>query len=354
MAAPLIEADAVVIGAGPVGLFQVFQLGLLEVKTHVIDVLPYAGGQCVELYADKPIYDIPAVPVTTGSGLTESLLQQIGPFGAQMHFGRQVASVQRQDDSRIHLTTTSGQAFLTKALFIASGVGAFVARSLHVDGIAQFEGSQLHYRTPPVDSLSKRHVVIHGGSDAALECALQVLAPDNTHRPASVTLVHRRDVFVAEADTLARVQALRASGTLRFVAAQITGFEAADGVLKALQILDAEGKTRALPADQVLAFLGVSPKMGPIADWGLAMERKQLAVNTEDFGTNVPGIFAVGDINTYPGKKKLILCGFHEATLAAYGAMPFIFPEKKVMLQYTTTSPRLHALLGVQTPQKNA
>ena len=354
MAAPLIEADAVVIGAGPVGLFQVFQLGLLEVKAHVIDALPYAGGQCVELYADKPIYDIPAVPVTTGRGLTDSLLQQIAPFGAQMHFGQQVASVVRQDDGRIHLVTTGGQTFLTKTLFIASGVGAFVARSLHVDGIAAFEGTQLHYRTPPVASLAKRNVVIHGGGDAALECALQVLAPDNTHRPASVTLVHRRDVFVAEADTLARIQALRASGALRFVAAQITGFEAHDGTLKALQILDAEGHSRALPADAVLVFLGVSPKMGPIADWGLSMERKQLAVNTEDFGTNVPGIFSVGDINTYPGKKKLILCGFHEATLAAYGAMPFIFPDKKVMLQYTTTSPRLHALLGVQTPQKNA
>ena len=354
MAAPLIEADAVVIGAGPVGLFQVFQLGLLEVQAHVIDALPYAGGQCVELYADKPIYDIPAIPLTTGRGLTESLLQQIAPFGAQMHFGQQVASVRRLDDGRIYLVTTTGKQFRTKALFVAAGVGAFVARSLQLEGIAAFERTQLHYRTPKLNTLAKQHVVIHGGGDAALECALEVLAPGNTHRPASVTLLHRRDVLVAEADTLARIQALRANGTLRFVAAQITGFEASDGTLTALQILDAEGQTRALPADQLLVFLGVSPKMGPIADWGLAMERKQVEVNTENFGTNVPGIFAVGDINNYPGKKKLILCGFHEATLAAYGAMPFIFPEKKVMLQYTTTSPRLHALLGVQTPQKNA
>jgi len=352
MAATLIEADAVVIGAGPVGLFQVFQLGLLEVKSHVIDALPYAGGQCVELYADKPIYDIPAVPVTTGRGLTENLLQQIAPFGAQMHFAQQVASVQRQEDGRVHLCTTTGQQFLTKALFVAAGVGAFVARSLQLEGIAAFEHTQLHYRTPDLHSLAKRHVVIHGGGDAALECALEVLAPGNTHRPASVTLLHRRDVFTAAPDTLARVQALRASGALRFAAAQITGFDASGGNLKALQILDSEGESHALPTDQLLVFLGVSPKMGPIADWGLAMERKQVEVNTEDFGTNVPGVFAVGDINHYPGKKKLILCGFHEATLAAYGAMPFIFPEKKVMLQYTTTSPRLHALLGVQTPQK--
>ncbi|TAH10469.1 MAG: NAD(P)/FAD-dependent oxidoreductase [Curvibacter sp.] len=354
MAAPVIEADAVVIGAGPVGLFQVFQLGLLEVQAHVIDTLPHAGGQCAELYPDKPIYDIPAVPVTTGRDLTESLLQQIAPFGAQFHWGQQVASVRRLDNGHIHLTTTRGQTFLTKALFIASGVGAFVPRSLHVDGMAAFERSQVHYRTQALATLAKRHVVIHGGGEEALECALQVLAPTNPQRPASVTLVHRRDVFAAEASTLARVQALRASGALRFVAAQITGFQAADGLLTELQVLDSEGQTRALRADQVLVFLGVSPKMGPIAEWGLAMERKQLEVNTENFGTNVPGIFAVGDINNYPGKKKLIVCGFHEATLAAYGAMPFIFPEKKVMLQYTTTSPRLHALLGVQKPQTTA
>ncbi len=352
MAAPVIEADAVVIGAGPVGLFQVFQLGLLEVRAHVIDALPYAGGQCVELYADKPIYDIPAVPVTTGRGLTDSLLQQIAPFGAHMHLAQQVASLQRQDDGRIALQTTRGQRFLAKTVFIAAGVGAFVPRSLALEGAAKLEGRQLHYRVPALDTLAKQHVVVHGGGDAALDCVLQLLAPDNHHRPASVTLLHRRDVFLAEGDTIARVQALRASGVLRFVAAQITGLQAQGDQLQALDILDADGDTHALPLDQLLVFLGVSPKLGPIADWGLAMERKQLEVNTEDFGTSVPGIFAVGDINNYPGKKKLILCGFHEATLAAYGAMPFIFPEKKVMLQYTTTSPRLHALLGVQTPEK--
>ncbi len=352
MAAPVIEADAVVIGAGPVGLFQVFQLGLLEVRAHVIDALPYAGGQCVELYADKPIYDIPAVPVTTGRGLTDSLLQQIAPFGAHMHLAQQVGSLQRQDDGRFALQTTRGQRFLAKTVFIAAGVGAFVPRSLALEGAAKLEGRQLHYRVPALDTLAKQHVVVHGGGDAALDCVLQLLAPDNHHRPASVTLLHRRDVFLAEADTIARVQALRASGVLRFVAAQITGLQAQGEQLHALDILDADGDTHALPLDQLLVFLGVSPKLGPVADWGLAMERKQLEVNTEDFGTSVPGIFAVGDINNYPGKKKLILCGFHEATLAAYGAMPFIFPEKKVMLQYTTTSPRLHALLGVQTPEK--
>jgi thioredoxin reductase (NADPH) len=352
MAESIIETDAVVIGAGPVGLFQVFQLGLLDVRAHVIDALPCAGGQCIELYPDKPLYDIPAVPVTTGRALTQSLLQQIAPFNAHMHFGQQVESLLLRDDGRIHLCTTHGQQFLAKAVFVAAGVGAFVARSLPIDGMAPFEGRQLHYRTPELSSLAKRHVVIAGGGEAALESVLQLLAADNTHRPASVTLLHRRDVFQAEADTLARIQALRANGVLRFVAGQVTGRQTSGTQLTHLEILDAEGKSRSLPADQVLVFLGVSPKMGPIADWGLTIERKQVEVNTETFGTNVPGIFAVGDINHYPGKKKLILSGFHEATLAAYGAMPFIFPDKKVLLQYTTTSPRLHALLGVQTPQK--
>lgn len=348
----VIETDAVVIGAGPVGLFQVFQLGLLEVKAHVIDALPYAGGQCVELYPDKPIYDIPAVPVTTGRALTDSLLQQIAPFGATLHLGQQVATVQRQDDGRIFLTTTHGQAFLAKAVFVAAGVGAFVARSLPIEGLAAVEGQQLHTHVPALEALAKRHVVVHGGTDAALDCVLRLLSPENTHRPASVTLVHRRDVFLAEPDTIARVQALRASSVLRFVAAQITGARIEANVLRSLEILDSEGDTHALPVDQLLVFLGVSPKMGPIADWGLGLERKQVPVSTEDFSTNIPGVFAVGDINTYPGKKKLIVCGFHEATLAAYGAMPLIAPDKKVMLQYTTTSPRLHALLGVATPNK--
>ena len=254
MAAPVIHAEAVVIGAGPVGLFQVFQLGLLEVQAHVIDALPHAGGQCVELYPHKPIYDIPAVPVTTGEGLTERLLQQIAPFAPQMHLGQLVSSVQRQDDGRLAVQTNKGQRFLTKALFIAAGVGAFVARSLALEGIAAFEGRQLHYRVPGLDMLAKRHIVVHGGGDAALECVLQLLAPENHNRPASVTLVHRRDVFLAEPDTIAKVQALRASGVLRFVAAQITGFQAAGDALQALDILDAEGQNHSLPVDQLLVL----------------------------------------------------------------------------------------------------
>jgi thioredoxin reductase (NADPH) len=347
----VIEADAVVIGAGPVGLFQVFQLGLLEVKTHVIDALPHAGGQCAELYPDKPIYDIPALPATTGKGLTQSLMLQIAPFGAQMHFDQQVQAMARQDDGRWLLTTTAGSQFMARAVFIAAGVGAFVPRTVQVPGIGLFHGTQVHYHPQDFARYAGRDVVIMGDNDAALEMAL-ALCPDTATAQApqarSVTVLHRRDVFSAEPATLLAFREHIASGQLVLKIGQITGFDTgAANRLTALLIADSDGQTTALPLDEMAAFLGLSPKLGPVGEWGLVLERKQVPVNTEDFGTVLPGVFAVGDINTYPGKKKLIVCGFHEATLAAYGAMRFIAPERKILLQYTTTSPRLHALLGV-------
>ena len=361
MADTLLEADAVVIGAGPVGLFQVFQLGLLEVKAHVIDALPYAGGQCVELYPDKPIYDIPAVPVTTGRALAQSLLQQIAPFGAHMHFGQQVQAMARQEDGRWLLTTSTDQQFLTRSVFIAAGVGAFVPRTLQVPGIGLFHNTQLHYHPHDFARYAGQDVVILGDNDAALEMALALCPgqPDrDAHQARSVTVLHRRDAFNAEPATLQAFRARIASGQLTLKIGQITGFDTGESNhLTALLITDAEGHTAAQALNYLAAFPGLSPKLGPVSDWGLVLERKQVQVNTEDFGTELPGVFAVGDINTYAGKKKLIVCGFHEATLAAYGAMRFIAPDKKVMLQYTTTSPRLHALLGVQTPtnaEKNA
>ncbi len=351
MSSPTIEADAVVIGAGPVGLFQVFQLGLLEVKAHVIDALQHAGGQCAELYPDKPIYDIPSVPATTGRALTQSLLQQIAPFGAQMHFGQQVQTMAHQEDGRWLLTTTTGSQFLTRAVFIAAGVGAFVPRTLQVPGIGLFHGTQVHYHPQDFARYMGKDVVILGDNDSALEMALS-LCPDTPHAQAhqarSVTVLHRRDVFNAEPATLLAFRSRIAAGQMTLKIGQISGFDiGADNRLTALLITDAEGHTAAQPLDALAAFAGLSPKLGPVADWGLVLERKQVTVNTEDFGTKLPGVFAVGDVNTYPGKKKLIVCGFHEATLAAYGAMRFIAPDKKVVLQYTTTSPRLHTLLGV-------
>jgi thioredoxin reductase (NADPH) len=340
-ASAYIETDAVVIGAGPVGLFQVFELGLLEIHAHVIDALQAPGGQCIELYADKPIYDIPGTPVCSARELVARLLQQIEPFKATFHLGQQVDVVQRQADGRYLINTSRGTTLLAKTVFIAGGVGSFQPRRLKIDGLASFEGQQLFYSAPST-SLAGQRVVVIGDGDAALECALALTA-----QKAKVTLVHRRDEFKAIASTIATVRELRAKQQIQFVAAQATGIEQDQARLTALHVATADGTTRALPLDALIVLTGLSPKLGPIADWGLALERKQLVVDTQKFETSAPGIFAVGDVNTYPGKKKLILCGFHEATLAAFGAAPYVFPGKPVQLEYTTTSPRIHRALGV-------
>jgi thioredoxin reductase (NADPH) len=344
-----IETDAVIVGAGPVGLFQVFELGLLEIKAHVVDALAYPGGQPVELYPDKPIYDIPAIPVCTGQELTDRLLKQIEPFGATFHLSQEVTAVQRQDDGRFFVATSRGTQFLTKTLFIAAGVGAFQPRTLKLDGIEKFDGSQLFYRVKNPAQFAGKHLVIVGGGDSALDWALN-FAADGLHRAASVILIHRRDGFQAAPASVAKMRDLCERHEMQFIVGQATGFEDKTGRLSGLKVTGPDGVTRVVPAEVLLVFFGLSPKLGPIAEWGLDIERKQLVVDTEKFSTSVPGIFAVGDINTYPGKKKLILSGFHECALAAFGAVPFIFPDKKVFLQYTTTSTKLHKVLGVDSP----
>ena len=340
-----LETGAVVIGAGPVGLFQVFQLGLLEVPTQVIDSLAYVGGQCVELYPDKPIYDIPGTPATSGRALAASLWQQIQPFQTPFHLGQQVSRIEKQADGRFLVQTDQGTQFLAPVVVIAAGVGAFQPRRMKLDGIEVFEGRQLRYHTVPAD-VAGQDVVVVGGDEAALHCALQLADLDAK----SVTLLHRRDVLQAPMVDIAEMQMLVAAQRMRFMVGQITGFGVLDGRLVSLEVSDVDGVLHPLPVDVLSVFLGLSPKLGPVADWGLAMERKQLQVDTARFETSAPGIFAVGDINTYPGKQKLIVCGFHEATLAAYAAAPLVFPDKKIPFQYTTTSPRLHQLLGVPTP----
>jgi thioredoxin reductase (NADPH) len=345
-----IEADAVVIGAGPVGLFQVFELGLLDIKAHVIDALPFPGGQPAELYPDKPIYDIPGIPVCTGQELVNNLLKQIEPFSATFHLGQEVSTVEQRDDGRFFVATSKGTHFLTKTLFIAAGVGAFQPRGLKLDGIEVFEGKQLFYRVTSPDALTGRNIVVLGAGDTALEWAAN-LAAQGPGKAGSVTLIHRRDAFQAAPANIARMRELCERNEMRLMVGQPTGFASEGDRLTTLQVTDPQACTHTVPLDVLLVFLGLSPKLGPISQWGLAIERKQLVVDTEKFSTNVPGIFAVGDINTYPGKKKLILSGFHEATLAAFGATPFVFPDKKVMLEYTTTSTRLHKALGVAMPQ---
>jgi thioredoxin reductase (NADPH) len=340
-----IETDAVIVGAGPVGLFQVFELGLLEIKAHVIDSLVSVGGQCVELYPDKPIYDIPAVPVCTGQELTDNLLKQIAPFGAQFHLGQEVSVLERQPDGRFYVQTSLGTSFLTKTVFIAAGVGSFQARTLKVEGIEKFEGTQLHYRVKNPTQFHGKNLVICGGGDSALDWALNFVG-----KAESVILLHRRDGFRGAPASVAKMKALCEAYEMQFLVGQISGFEEKDGNLAEVRVTALDGVTRRVPLDALLVFFGLSPKLGPIAEWGLALERKQLVVDTEKFETNVPGIFAVGDINIYPGKKKLILSGFHEAALAAFGAAKYVFPDKKIHLQYTTTSPKLHKVLGVESP----
>ena len=340
-----IETDAVIVGAGPVGLFQVFELGLLEIKAHVIDSLTAVGGQCVELYPDKPIYDIPAVPVCTGQELTDNLLKQIEPFEPTFHLGQEVTLVARREDGRFDLETSTGTHFITKTIFIAAGVGSFQPRTIKVDGIDAFEGSQLFYRVKDPARFAGRNIVICGGGDSALDWALNL-----QEKAESVILLHRRDDFRAAPASVAKMKALCDDYAMQLVIGQVSGFETKDGKLAEIKVTGADGVTRRLPLDDLLVFFGLSPKLGPIAEWGLDIERKQLKVDTEKFETNVPGIFAVGDIKVYPGKKKLILSGFHEAALAAFGAAPYIFPDKKIHMQYTTTSPKLHKILGVDSP----
>lgn len=355
-AAAVIETDALVIGAGPVGLFQVFQLGLLEIKAHVVDCLPHVGGQCVELYGDKPIYDIPAVQVCTGLELTQRLMQQIAPFGATFHLSQVVSALEKQHDGRWMLSTSKGAQFLAKTVFIAAGVGAFQHRTLALAGIEKFTNRQVFHNAESAAHFADHHVVIVGSDDAALDCAFRFCAghdDGSAHKAASVTLIHRRDVLAASPERIALFQTLCDAKAMRFIAGQITGLQEVGGALTELDVLCHDNSAIRVRVDSLVLLLGVSPKLGPITHWGLAMERRQLKVDTESFSTSAPGVFAVGDINTYPGKKKLILCGFHEATLAAYAAAAIVFPERRTPLQYTTTSPRLHALLGVMQPRKD-
>ncbi|MFM9915829.1 MAG: NAD(P)/FAD-dependent oxidoreductase [Rhizobacter sp.] len=341
-----IATDALVIGAGPTGLFEVFQLGLLEIGCHVVDSLQVPGGQCIELYPDKPIYDIPAVPVCTGRELVDRLLTQLAPMKPSFHLSQQVSTVEPQADGRFEVTTTAGLRFLARTVFIAGGVGSFVPRQLRVDGIDRYFGRQVFHTGDAIPATAGRQVVVLGEDDTALEFALS-MADAHADRPASVTLMHRRDAFSAAPGTVDRMRAACAAGRMRFVAAQATGFEADENRLTQLSVACSDGSTQSLPADLLVVLWGLSPKLGPIADWGVQLERKQVVVDTDTFETSVPRIFAVGDVNTYPGKKKLIVCGFHEATMAAYAAAAYLHPGRPVQVQYTTTSTRLHRLLGV-------
>ena len=334
--------DAVIVGAGPCGMFQVFELGLLGLKAELIDSLPAIGGQCTELYPDKPIYDIPAVPVCTARELIERLQEQIKPFGAGVHLGQEVTSVVKREDGRFDVETSRGTRFDAGTVIIAAGVGSFQPRKLSVPDADKHEGTSIHYRVKDAEAFRGKDLVICGGGDSALDWTLQLAETAN-----SVVLLHRRPDFRAAPASVERMFALREEGRCDFMEGTIQGIVEDGGKLKAVKVAGKDGITRSVSLDQLLVFWGLSPKLGPIANWGLQLNRKTIPVDTHRFQTSVPGIYAIGDINDYPGKKKLILSGFHEAALAAFAVKEYLQPGQKVHLQYTTTSPILQKRLGV-------
>ncbi len=339
-----IKTDALIIGAGPSGLFQIFELGLLGIKPEIIDTLPTVGGQCTELYPDKPIYDIPGIPICTGQGLVDDLMKQAEPFNAGFHLGEEVVEVTQQEDGGFRVVTNADKVFDAKTVFIAGGVGSFQPRKLRQPDAEDLEDKQLFYRVRDPSRFHGKKVVVLGGGDSALDWAME-LAP----KAESLTLVHRRDEFRGVEASVATVEGLVVKGQAEIIrSATLAGLGVEDGRLVSVDIKGEDEEIRTLPADALLVFFGLSPKLGPIAEWGLEISRKTIAVDTERFETTTPGIFAIGDINNYPGKKKLILSGFHEAALAAFAAKAIIEPGKKIHLQYTTTSPIMHKRLGVE------
>ena len=336
-----IQTEAVIIGAGPCGLFQVFELGLLGIKAHIVDSLKGPGGQCTELYPDKPIYDIPAIPVCGAQELVDRLMQQIKPFDAQFHLGEEVLSLAKRTDGRFDIATAAGTRFDAGAVVIAGGLGSFQPRRLAVDGVEAIEGRQLHYRVRNASDFHGKELLILGGGDSALDWTLDFAAR------ARVTLVHRRADFRAASASVARMKELAAAGRIKQFTGSVTALRRSGEELAGVELKRVDGTQQELDCEQILVFFGLHPKLGPIAEWGLGIDRKAIHVDTEKFQTSTPGIFAVGDINTYPGKKKLILSGFHEAALAAFGVQNHLYPDKKQFLQYTTTSPIMHKRLGV-------
>ena len=338
-----IKTDVLIIGAGPVGLFAVFELGLLDIKAHLVDILDKVGGQCAELYPEKPIYDIPGIPYITGHGLTEALLEQIKPFNPTFHLGEMVTTLENIGDPIFRVTTDRGKVFEAKAVVIAAGGGSFQPKRPPIPGIEPYEGKSVHYAVRKMDVFRDKRLLIVGGGDSALDWTLN-LQPIARR----LTLVHRRDEFRGAPDSVNRMRALVASGGMDLKIGQVSLLEGGDGQLSAATIKGSDGMITRVDVDAMLPFFGLTMKLGPVADWGLALEDELIPVDTGTFETSLPGLFAIGDINTYPGKLKLILSGFHEAALMAQKAHHYVHPEKKLVFQYTTSSTSLQKKLGVK------
>lgn len=342
-----IQTDAVIIGAGPVGLFQVFELGLLGLKAEVIDSLPQAGGQCAELYPEKPIYDIPAYPSIGAGELIEKLQQQIAPFRPGMHLHQQVESFEKKEDGRFRVITSKGVEFDAGAVIIAAGLGSFLPRKLKAKGLDEIDPSAVHYKVTDKSQFENQTLLVLGGGDSALDWTME-LAPIARH----IHLIHRRADYRGAPASVEKVKALANEGLVTLHQGMIMQVIGDQGKLKGVEIMDLEKNKSIVEGETALVFWGLSPDLGPIANWSLEIEKKQIAVDTEKFQTSIEGVFAIGDINTYPGKKKFILSGFHEAALAAFGVQKYIHPDKRQFVQYTTTSSIMHERLGVEAGSK--
>jgi len=340
-----VKTDALIIGAGPVGLFAVFELGLLDIKTHLIDILDRPGGQCTELYPEKPIYDIPALPVVTGQELTDRLMEQAKPFEPVFHLNQRADVLRRTDDGFI-ITTDAGTTIEAKVVIIAAGGGSFTPKRPPLPGIEDFEGKSVFYSVRRMDDFRDEDIVVVGGGDSALDWTLNL-------QPIArkVTLVHRRDKFRAAPDSVNKMHRRVEAGEMDFHVGQVTGLTGHDGQLESVQFkgtVGGESGVFDLPATRLLPFFGLTMKLGPVEEWGLELKDNLVVVDTEKFESSQPGVFAIGDINTYPGKLKLILSGFHEAALMAQQAHRYVHPDKKLVFQYTTSSSSLQQKLGVR------
>ena len=337
-----IKTDVLIIGAGPCGLFAVFELGLLDMKVHLVDILDKLGGQCAELYPEKPIYDIPAIPMVTGQGLTDALMEQIKPFNPTFHLNEMVETIEKIGDPLFRVTTDAGQVFETKVVVISAGGGSFQPKRPPVPGIEAYEGTSVFYAVRKMEQFRGKDLLIVGGGDSALDWVLN-LQPIARR----VTLLHRRDDFRAAPHSVDQMRKLVAAGKMNLKLGQVTALEGENGMLSGAMVKGTDNETFKIDCNTMLPFFGLTMKLGPVANWGVKLENNLVPVDTEAFETNVPGIFAIGDINTYPGKLKLILSGFHEGALMAQKASRYVFPDKRVVFQYTTSSLSLQKKLGV-------
>jgi len=345
-----IKTDVVIIGAGPVGLFAVFELGLLDMKCHLIDILDKIGGQCAELYPEKPIYDIPGIPYTSAHGLVDALLQQIKPFNPQFHLNEMVESVEKIGDPLFRVKTDQGKIFECKIVVVAAGGGSFQPKRPPIPGIEAYEGASVFYSVRKMEAFRGKRVLIVGGGDSALDWTLN-LAPLASH----LTLLHRRSEFRAAPDSVNKMMALEGEGKIDLVFGQVTSLTGNGGQIEKAIVKTNEGSMFEIACDAILPFFGLTMKLGPVANWGIELKNNELIpVDTASFESSTPGIFAIGDINWYPGKLKLILSGFHEGALMAQKAHRYVYPDKRLVFQYTTSSTNLQRKLGVAPERATA